>query len=120
MGQLPRERRITKRREIVRLLRGPRAKGRALELYWSPAAGDRPRAACTTPKFGRSSVERNRLRRRLKELVREILLERSPACDYLVRARPEAYELDFERLRDELRELTRSVRGPAAPDSEAS
>ena len=80
-------------------------RGEALELFWRPAAEDRPRVACITPKFGHSSVERNRLRRRLKELMRASVLASSQARDYLVRARPAAYELDFDGLGTALMQL---------------
>lgn len=98
MGQLPRDRRITARREIARLLGGVRVCGRELELYWRPASQPRSRATCITPKFGHTAVERNRLRRRLKELMRRTLLERPDERDYLVRARRPAYELGFDGL----------------------
>lgn len=105
MGQLPRERRITTRREIAALLGGVRARGPALELYRRPAAGPAARATCITPKHGRSGVERNRLRRRIKELMREILLPRGEAEDWLVRTRPAAYELSYAELRATLKAL---------------
>lgn len=113
MGQLPRERRITTRREIAGLLRAERARGPALELYWRPASGPLSRATCITPKHGRTGVERNRLRRRLKELMRSILLSREEARDWLVRARPEAYDLGFDELRAALTTLTGRADGPA-------
>ncbi|MGH7572492.1 MAG: ribonuclease P protein component [Gemmatimonadota bacterium] len=97
MGAIPRERRIATRREIRRLLRGPHARGAQLELYWRPAAG-LARATCITPKFGHTSVERNRLRRRLTALLATELLSRPEPRDYLVRARRGAYELDFQGL----------------------
>ena len=112
MGQLPRERRITTRREIGALLRGKRARGPALELYWRPAAEPRSRATCITPKHGRTGVERNRLRRRLKELMRAILLSRGEERDWLVRARPPAYELGYAGLSSALAALVEQTRGP--------
>lgn len=105
MGQLPRERRITTRREIAALLGGVRARGPALELYRRPAAGPVARATCITPKHGRSGVERNRLRRRIKELMREILLPRGEGEDWLVRTRPAAYDLSYAELRATLKAL---------------
>jgi ribonuclease P protein component len=105
VGQIPRDRRITTRCEILSLLKGRRVQGGALELFWRSAAQDRSRGACITPKFGHTSVERNRLRRRLKELMRATVLTTPHECDYLVRARPKAYELDFEGLDTALKEL---------------
>ncbi|HUP19100.1 MAG TPA: ribonuclease P protein component [Gemmatimonadota bacterium] len=115
MGQLPRDRRITRNKEIAALLAGRRARGPALDLYWCPAAGRVSRAACTTPKFGRTNVRRNLLRRRLKSLTGEILLASGAPFDYLVRARPPAYEMDFAGLRAALGELAERVEAP--PDT---
>jgi ribonuclease P protein component len=56
-----------------------------------------------------AAVQRNRLKRRLREIVRiEILpgLAAHGVCvDILVRARAEAYEASFTTLRDELLSL---------------
>lgn len=119
MGQLPRDRRITRRKEIAALLAAKRARGPALDLYWRPSAEPVARAGCTTPKFGRTSVERNRLRRRLKEAIREVLLAGSSPFDYFVRARPAAYDLSFADLRNALRELAARVDGGSDATSEA-
>ena len=118
MGQLPRERRITTRREIAALLGGSRARGPALELYWRPAAARLSRATCITPKHGRTGVERNRLRRRLKELMRAILLPRGDERDWLVRARPPAYDLGYAGLRSALTALADRIERPAEEPEE--
>lgn len=54
------------------------------------------------PKYGHSSVERNKLKRRLRELARRQLLTRASSCDVLVRARREAYQATFERLQGDV------------------
>lgn len=118
MGQLPRERRITTRREIAALLRGKRVRGPALELYWRPAAEQLSRATCITPKHGRTGVERNRLRRRLKELMRATLLSRGETRDWLVRARPPAYELGYAGLGTALIALLERADGPGPDETE--
>ena len=107
---LPRDRRITTRREIAWLLSGDRVRGRDLDLHWRPASGTVPRAICITPKFGHTSVQRNQLRRRLTDLARRILLARPEALDYLVRARPEAYALGYDGLEAELSSLAGRIR----------
>lgn len=112
MGQLPRHLRITARREIAWLLSGDRVRGPNLDLYWRPASGPMARATCITPKFGHTSVERNLLRRRLMDLMRRVLLGRGEARDWLVRARPGSYGLDFAGLETELGSLSERV--PAA------
>jgi ribonuclease P protein component len=54
------------------------------------------------PKARHTSVERNRLKRRLKEIGRtrvlRALFERCPSVDLLVRARPAAYRASWEEL----------------------
>ena len=65
------------------------------------------------PKHKRSSVERNRLKRRLRELARTLLLPDLPASvDLVVRTFPETYAASFDdlarevgRVRERIREL---------------
>jgi ribonuclease P protein component len=54
------------------------------------------------PKYGHSSVERNKLKRRLRELARRKLLTLAASCDVLVRARREAYNATFEGLQGDV------------------
>ncbi len=116
MGHLPRALRITTRREIAWLLSGERVRGSHLDLYWRPASGPMSRATCITPKFGHTSVERNRLRRRLTDLCRRILLARPEPRDWLVRARPGSYELGYAALEGEVTSLAgRSGTGAGEP-----
>ena len=50
------------------------------------------------PKHGQSSVARNRLKRRLREIARRELLPELPPVDVVIRARREAYEAPFDTL----------------------
>ena len=61
-----------------------------------------PRIGFVVPKHGRSIVERNRLKRRLREIVRQNILQRIPPVDMIVRTRPEAYSATFALLEREL------------------
>jgi ribonuclease P protein component len=56
------------------------------------------------PKYRRSIVDRNRLKRRLREIVRQEILPVVPtlAVDLVIRAGPQAYGATFETLRAEL------------------
>jgi ribonuclease P protein component len=54
------------------------------------------------PKYSRTSVARNRLKRRLREIVRTELLPYLPAGDLVVRVRREAYEASFADLHGQL------------------
>lgn len=60
------------------------------------------RVALVVPKFGFTAVRRNKLKRRLRELTRVHVLQHSASCDVLVRARRDAYDVTFDRLRDEI------------------
>lgn len=49
-------------------------------------------------KYGHTVVKRNRLRRRLRELVRVLLIPKLPGLDLVIRALPTAYAADFSEL----------------------
>ncbi len=73
----------------------------------------RPRVALVVPKHGHKIVERNKLKRRIREGTRLWLLprcrEQAAALDILIRAQPRAYEAGFEQLRDEIKELAEQL-----------
>lgn len=86
---------------------GERRSCGSVEAYLRPVEdGGAPRIGVVVPKHGRTIVERNRLQRRLREMLRTSWLplerERRPARDLLLRARPVAYERSFAQLRDDL------------------
>jgi ribonuclease P protein component len=57
-----------------------------------------PRIGIVVPRYSGSAVDRNRLKRRLRELVRTRLLAVAPSVDVVIRARPDAYAVSFEML----------------------
>lgn len=119
MAGFPRARRIHRPAEIRAIVVGGRTVGGPnLRLHLSgPAAGDGiARAAVVVPRFGRSAVERNRLRRRLREITRLHLLDAPELAgtSFVVRARAGAYGRRFEELRSELLEILRGVAGGGA------
>jgi ribonuclease P protein component len=65
-----------------------------------------PRAAIVVPKRGRRIVDRNRLKRRLRELVRLDVLGNLTGVDLVVLAREPAYTAAFGQLRAELLQAT--------------
>jgi ribonuclease P protein component len=71
---------------------GSRRRSPRLEIIWCSNHHGHPRLGVITPRFGRTAVARNRLRRRLREHARRRLLPFLPAVDLLIRARPPAYE----------------------------
>jgi ribonuclease P protein component len=119
MAGFPRERRIHRSAEIRAIVgEGRRAEGPNLRLHARlDAEGGEPlRAAVVVPRFGRTAVERNRVKRRLREIVRLHLLE-SPELSggaLVVRARAGAYGRTFGELREELLDVAgRLLRRPA-------
>jgi ribonuclease P protein component len=65
------------------------------------------------PKHKHTIVERNLVRRRLREIGRTVVLpalrNSGAAFDVLVRARPDAYGASFAQLRDELATLVEEL-----------
>jgi ribonuclease P protein component len=67
-----------------------------IRLLDSPTGNSR--AAVVVAKYGNTAVDRNTLKRRLRELVRARILPRIGPKDVLVRARRETYAASFDEL----------------------
>jgi ribonuclease P protein component len=103
----------------VRLARGPdltgcwdagrRRRTPHLELAWRPNSTGHPRVGIIVPRYQHSAVARNRLRRRLREILRRHALGSLPAIDLVLRARRDAYAASFAVLRAELTDATARV-----------
>ena len=111
---LPRESRIARSAEIRLLFqRGKRRKTRHLDAFVSPSPAAFPRLGVVVPKHKHTIVERNLVRRRLREIGRTVVLpalrNSGAALDVLVRARPDAYAAPFAQLRDELATLVEEL-----------
>ncbi len=63
------------------------------------------RVGLVVPRYGHSAVERNRLKRRLREIVRHDLLSIRSSGDLVIWARPLAYDVPFNQLQVSLRRL---------------
>ena len=61
------------------------------------------------PRHGHSAVDRNKLKRRLREIVRVQLLPQLPAVDMVIRARPTAYAQTFATIATELADVRTSL-----------
>lgn len=77
------------------------------------------RIGLVVPRYGHSAVDRNRLKRRLREIVRCELLSTNRADDLVIWARPPAYDASFtdlqlalRRLRDRIAEQSNPSTGP--------
>jgi len=61
-----------------------------------------PRIGLIVPRYKHHAADRNRLRRRLRELIRLELLPHLVSGDTLIRAKSDAYEVSFSSLRAEI------------------
>jgi ribonuclease P protein component len=84
------------------LREGKRIRLEHLELRILASLRRHPRIGFIVPKHGRSIVERNQLKRRLREIVRLNVLMRIAPVDLIVRAWPEAYSATFAALQRDL------------------
>jgi ribonuclease P protein component len=105
--RLSRARRVRRGPEIRELFRrGKRGRTSHLDVFVSASPVSFPRLGVVVPKHRHSIVERNLLRRRLREIGRIEILPRLREAglhvDVLVRARKEGYDAGYEQLRDEL------------------
>ncbi len=107
LGQPPRWGRLRRRAEFQRVSRGRRAQAPTFTLQANqradrsaPAAdAPRPRVGFTVTKKIGDAVERNRIRRRLKEALRRAgAVAPSPGHDYVLMARREALTRPFAAL----------------------
>ena len=104
---LPRAARIRRTSEIRGLLeRGKRKRTTHLDVFLAPSPASFSRLGVIVAKHGRSIVERNRTKRRLREIGRRRVLpemaRRGGVVDVLIRARPGAYDSNFEELAREV------------------
>ena len=61
-----------------------------------------PCVGVIVPKYRQTAVARNRVKRRLRELVRQELLPHLRDVEIVLRARPEAYGATAAALRDDV------------------
>jgi ribonuclease P protein component len=117
-SRFPREARITRADEIRTLFRrGKRRKTSSFDVFISTSPAARSRVGLVVPKPRRRrgegpkrieapAVRRNRLKRRLREIARKDLLPALESAglkvDILIRARPEAYDDEFDAIRGQI------------------
>ena len=86
--------------------RGKRKRTEHLDVFFAASPASRSRLGVLVPKHRHTVVERNRLKRRLREIGRTRVLpalrRAERRVDVMVRARREAYDASPAELRDEL------------------
>jgi ribonuclease P protein component len=117
--RLPRCARIGSGSEIRHLIaRGKRQRTSSLDVFLGASPASRSRLGLIVPKHGRRIVDRNLLKRRLREIGRRRILPEldaaGKAIDVLIRARERAYGMDFESL---AREIEEAVGGLCSEES---
>ena len=118
-----RRHRLTRGAELQAVAReGKRLRTAHLDVRVIASPRSHCRVGFIVAKYDRSSVERNRVKRRLRELTRRELLgtlrQLRPCPDVVIRAKPEAYEAPMAKLQWELADLgTRIARLVGAMDS---
>lgn len=92
---------------------GERKRTAHLDVFLGTPPGPRSRLGLIVPKHGRRIVDRNLLKRRLREIGRRQTLPALDACgkptDVLIRARGRAYGAEFETLEREVRDAVEGV-----------
>jgi ribonuclease P protein component len=104
LGRLTRGADLTSCWEAGRRRRTPH-----LDLAWRPNPTGRARTGIIVPRYQSSAVARNRLRRRLREILRREVLSQLPPIDLVIRAKRAAYAASFAVLRAELSDATSAL-----------
>lgn len=84
-----------------------------LEARVTASTRAHPRVGLIVPRYKHTAVDRNRLKRRLRELVRRRLLAELaelPAVDLVIRAKPTTYDCSFASLAAQIETLRDAVR----------
>ena len=83
-------------------MKGKRLRTRHLEVRAVASPLPHPRIGFVVPRHKQTAVDRNRLKRRLREIVRLHLLRFLPPLDVVIRTKPGAYGAAYQTLEDEL------------------
>jgi ribonuclease P protein component len=94
--------------------RGTRSKGAELDVRLL-VTHDQSRAGFVVPKHGHTAVERNTLKRRLRDIVRTDGVLRSASGDFVIYVHPAAYTLRFDALRRAVTAGLADVQARATP-----
>ena len=108
---------LTRRADFLAANRGLRVARPGFVLLVNPNPHDSVRFGITVTKKIGNAVVRNRMKRRFRALLRELLPQQGlPAHDHVLIGRDGGVERDFAKLREELTAaLTRAAQGKGDP-----
>jgi ribonuclease P protein component len=108
--------RLRQRADFLAVADGVRANSPAFVVQRRERADQGPiRVGFTVTKKNGTATERNRIRRRLRELVRQLdPLSMRPHSDYVLVGRRDALSRDFSTMLDDLRSTLARLDRPAA------
>jgi ribonuclease P protein component len=86
-------------------MQGKRLRTKHLDVRIVASPRFHPRVGFVIPKYGHAAVNRNRIKRQLREIVRTFILALLPPVDIVIKAYPNAYSATFSTLAEELLEL---------------
>ena len=93
--------------------RGKRKRTSHLDVFFDASPASHSRFGLVIPKHRHRIVDRNLLKRRIREVGRVEILPRLRGegleIDVLVRARREAYTASFQEIREELLQVTEGI-----------
>jgi ribonuclease P protein component len=79
------------------------------EVRASESLFSQGRIGVIVPKFGHTIVERNKLRRQIREIARTVLLPTLGPRDILIKALASAYGTEFQALHEELEGAAKGI-----------
>ena len=109
--------RLRQRADFLAVANGARVSSAAFALQSRPRSDQGPiRVGFTVTKKNGNAPERNRIRRRLREVVKRLdVISMRPHHDYVLVGRREALSRDFAVMLDDLNGALRRLDRPAKP-----